>query len=477
MKTYPSIFVIFLTVLQSISIIAQTYPAEKISGFIKGADVSSLPQIEDNGGVYKENGIQKDALFIFKNHGINYARLRIWHTPADGYCGLIKTLQLAQRIKNADLKLLLDIHYSDTWADPIHQTKPSAWQSLGFEELKDSVYQYTFDVIMALKNQNTLPDMVQLGNEIICGMLWDDGRVCDPFNTTQQWMQLAELLNEGIQGVNDGIDPGDSVKIMIHIDRGGDNGGARWFYDNLVAQNVNFDIIGLSFYPWWHGTLTDLQNNLNDLAGRYNKDIIVVETAYPWTLEWNDNTNNIVGDSTQLLSGYPATVEGQKNFLSDIITIIKNAPDAKGKGLFYWEPDWISAPSFGSPWENLALFDFDGNVLNSISVFDSIETSVNQSDINPSVFELNQNYPNPFNPSTKIKYEIPGVISTGERNAFVTLKVYDVLGNEVSTLVSEEKSAGKYSVNFAAKNLPSGVYFYRLTVGNFADTKKMMLLK
>ncbi len=464
--------IMMLLILLSFSVKAQLNLKSNLkssSNFIKGVDISALPQIEDNGGVYLENGIPKDAVNIFKDHRLNYIRLRIWHTPADGYCGLTKTLQMAERIKNAGLKLLLDFHYSDTWADPIHQSKPSAWLGLNFTELKDSVYQYSYEVITALKSQNTLPDIVQIGNEIICGMLWDDGRVCDPFNTQQQWMQLAQLINEGIRGVNDGLAPGDSVKIMIHIDRGGDNGGARWFYDNLTAQNVNFDIIGLSFYPWWHGSLNELQTNLNDLAQRYGKDIIVVETAYPWTLAWNDNTNNIVGDSTQLLPGYPATIEGQKNFLADILNIVMNVPDGKGAGLFYWAPEWISAPTFGSPWENLALFDFDNELLNSISVFDSIQTDVTSDDSKTYSFKLFQNYPNPFNPVTEIKYSLPF-------SGYVVLGVYNILGHKITTLTDQFQTAGSYEISFNAEDLVSGVYFYKLQIGTYFDVKKMILL-
>jgi arabinogalactan endo-1,4-beta-galactosidase len=351
--------------------------------FIQGADISSLPAIEDHGGVFKENGAPKDPLLIFQDHGLNYIRLRIWHTPAAGYANLEKTLQIAVRIKSLGFKLLLDVHYSDTWADPGHQTKPAAWESLPFAALRDSVFQYTRDVITALKNQNTLPDMVQIGNEIICGMLWNDGRVCDPFNTPRQWTQLAELIGEGIHGVNESLSADDTVQIMIHIDRGGDNGGSRWFYDHLLAQNVDFDIIGLSYYPWWHGTLSDLEFNTHDLAGRYGKDIVIVETAYPWTLDWCDDSHNIVGNSSHQHPGYPATVEGQTDFLNDLIDLIQGIPGNKGMGLFYWAPEWISAPGLGSPWENVTLFDFSGELLNSISAFDSTLSGASSPDKAP----------------------------------------------------------------------------------------------
>jgi arabinogalactan endo-1,4-beta-galactosidase len=372
------------------------------------------------------------------------------------------------------LKFLLDFHYSDTWADPGRQTKPAAWSGLPYEVLKDSVYQYTRRVISALKNQQTLPDMVQIGNEIICGMLWNDGRVCDPYNTPQQWNRLAELIREGIRGVNESLDAGDTVKTMIHIDRGGDNGGSRWFFDHLLAQNVDFDIIGLSYYPWWHGALSNLQANTFDLAQRYGKPIILAEIAYPWTLAWNDNTNNIVGNSGQLLPGYPASVEGQTAYLRDVLNLVGNIPNEKGWGVFYWAPDWISAPQLGSPWENLALFDFDGELLNSISAFDSTLTDISPPGEISYTFHLYQNYPNPFNPATNIPYELT-------ESSQVLLRIYTVTGQEVRTLVNTFQIAGKYMVSWNGKGedgrkLSSGLYIYSLQSGHHRQSKKMLLL-
>lgn len=459
---------VFISIVLASKLLAQDYLTD--SGLIKGVDISTLCEIEDNGGIFKENGNPKDALEIFKDHGIDYIRLRVWHTPENGYCNLAKTLSMASRIKNLGLKLLLDIHYSDTWADPAHQTKPAVWQNLSFQELKDSVYIYTYNIISALKNQSTLPDIVQIGNEITCGMLWDDGRVCDQFNTPQQWAQLSELINEGIRGVNESLNPGDTVKIMIHIDRGGDNSGSQWFFDNLLSQNMDFDIIGLSYYPWWQGTLSELELNVNDLAQRYYKEIIIVETAYPWTLDWYDNTHNIVGDPGQLHQGYPATVEGQTNFLNDLFNIVMDAPDNKGLGLFYWAPEWISISSLGSPWENVTLFNFSGELLNSISVFDSIPSGIQNQDGDSYSFRLYQNYPNPYNSTTVIRFEIP-------IESFITLKMYDVLGNEVATLVDEFRVAGSYESEFDAEYLTSGIYFYMLRTDNFINAKKMIILR
>ncbi len=433
------------------------------STFIRGADISAAPQIENAGGVWKLNGSPHDLLDIFKQSGANYIRLRLWHSPSDGYCGLDSTTAFAEKAKARGFKFLLDIHYSDTWADPGHQTKPAAWANLSFTDLTDSVYSYTKNVISVLKNHNAIPDMVQIGNEITGGMLWPDGKL----NGSTGWSNFAALLKAGIRGVKD-IDT--TVHIMIHIDKGGDNSASRWFFDNLTAQGVNFDVIGLSYYPWWQGTLPELQSNVNDLASRYNKKIVVAETAYPWTLSWNDNVPNIVGDSSQLLPEYPATVDGQRNFLNGLIQTVLNIPNNKGMGFFYWEPDWISAPQLGSSWENLALFDFAGNAANSFSVFNSTPVSVSQRSNVPASFALHQNYPNPFNPTTHFRFSIANF-------EFVTLKVYDLLGREIATLVNGKKSPGTYEVLFDGSKLPSGVYFYRLESGRFAETKKLILIK
>ena len=450
-----------------------SYGQSNSAEFIKGVDVSALLEIEDNGGVFKATGMQKDALQIFKENGINYCRLRLWHTPTSAYNNLTKTLLLAKRIKEKGLKLMLDFHYSDTWADPGNQKKPLAWENLPYEILKDSLYNYTKSVMTAFKNQNTVPSIVQIGNEIICGMLWNECRVCESYNTTSQWTKFSEILKEGIKAVKESTEAKDSVKIMIHIDRGGDNSSSRWFYDKLSSLKVDFDIIGLSYYPWWHGTLTNLKSNMDDLASRYGKDIIVVETAYPWTLGWNDNTNNIVGNTSQTHSGYPATVDGQKKFLSDIIMQIGNTINNKGAGLFYWAPDWISTKSLGSPWENLALFDFNGEVLNSITAFGK-PTNIDSPEVIADTFELYQNYPNPFNPSTRISYELNSA-------SYVVMKIYNSLGEVVKNYLPTFKDQGVHYLEWDGKDefgnrLSSGVYIYTLLSGGYFQSRKMILL-
>ena len=365
------LFVIDLASSQSHS--SQSHQGKKSESpaFIIGGDVSFIPKIEDLGGQYLQNGQPTDPLQIFKNYGFNYIRLKLWHTPADGYNSLEKVLGMAKRIKEKKMKFLLNFHYSDTWADPGKQYKPSAWKNAGGRALSDSLYIYTKSAIAALAKQNTLPDMVQIGNEIPNGMLWNDGRVGGTWETDEQWQTLAGLLKAGIKAVKDATPNGETVKIMIHLDRGGDNKRSVEYFDKLLQHNVEFDVIGQSYYPWWHGSLAELTANLNDLAPRYKKDIILVEVAYPWTLQWFDKQGNIFGDPSQLHPGYPASVNGQKAFMRKLVEIIKNVPDGRGKGLFYWAPEYISIPRQSSPWENLALFDFTGEALPSMRAFET----------------------------------------------------------------------------------------------------------
>lgn len=436
--------------------------------FYVGADLSFLQQIESGGSVFKENGTPKDILTILKGHGINTIRLRIWNSPADGWNDLTKTLAMAKRVKNAGLSLLLDFHYSDTWADPGKQTKPAAWQSLSFTSLTDSVSQYTARVILALKAQGTRPQLVQVGNEITCGFLWPDGSVCDTNNTTKHWQNFCTLLKAGIKAVRDNLSA-DSTAIMIHIDRGGDYSGASWFFDDLNAQGVQYDYIGLSYYPWWHGDLTALTGNISKLASRYGKKIIIAETAYPWTLSWNDGTNNIVGSSSQLLAGYPATPDGQYQFLKNEIALLKQLPSGLGAGVFYWEPDWVASPALGSSWENLALFDFSNNALVGLTAFENLNSIHSDEAVKPGYW-IAQNFPNPFNPSTTIRYSLSA-------STMVSIKVFDVLGRQIALLVNAMQPAGEHEVSFEARQLPSGIYYYTISAAGKQVSKAMVLSK
>lgn len=335
--------------------------------FIKGMDVSFLDEIETFGGTYEENGVKDDALAILKRSGVNAVRLRIWNEPPGGFCDLKRTLLMAKRIKDLGLFFLLDFHYSDGWADPANQWKPKAWEGLIFADLVQAVHDYTLDVLTALKRQGTLPDMVQIGNEITPGMLWNDGRVDGEHDTDEQWEKFAALVKSGIRAAKS-TNP--SMGIMIHIDRGGDAQASLSFFERFEKLGVAFDTIGLSFYPWWHGTLQDLRQTLETLAVRFGKDINVVETAYPWTIDASGGRTYIVDKKEQLLDGYPATVEGQSAYLRDFIEIVRSTPQRRGAGFYWWEPAWIPSKKewsvgHGNDWSNLTLFDFEGRRLAS----------------------------------------------------------------------------------------------------------------
>lgn len=342
----------------------------KYKPFIQGMDVSFMDEIEQHGGhYYDEHGRAQDLLAMLKDNHVNAVRLRIWNDPQGGFCNLERTVAVAKRIKEQGMQFLLDFHYSDRWADPANQWKPAAWEKLSYEELQRAVCMYTADVLRELQEHDALPYMVQIGNEITPGMLWGEGRVDGEHNTDEQWEQFAGLVKYGIAAVKS-VDP--DIQVMIHIDRGGDVAASRQFYDRFEALGVEYDTIGLSFYPWWHGTLEALRDNMNELAERYRKDIIVVETAYPWTLEQLMDHEWIFNQEEQLLPGYPATVEGQRHYLEDLLRIIREVPDNRGVGFYYWEPAWIPSKSewsVGHPnnWGNLTMFDFKGRKLDSFS--------------------------------------------------------------------------------------------------------------
>ena len=242
---------------------------------ILGADISFLPELEAKGIHFSDKGKNKDAILLLKEKGFNYIRLRIFvnpavdsgYSPGKGFCDLSHTMAMAKRVKDAGLKYLLDFHYSDTWADPGKQIKPAAWVGLGLEDLKKAIYQHTTDVLQALKDQGTEPDMVQVGNEIDHGMVWPEGN-------TRAMDTLTDLIQSGIDGVR-AINA--QTPVMIHIACGGQNKESRWFLDQLITRGLKFDVIGQSYYPQWHGTLDELEKNLSDLSLRYSQDLLVVE--------------------------------------------------------------------------------------------------------------------------------------------------------------------------------------------------------
>jgi len=284
--------------------------------FVKGADIGWLQQMEATGyKFYDSTGTQQDCLQILKNHGINTVRFRVWVNPSqdkiNGHCSKKEIAGMALRAKNMGMRILIDFHYSDSWADPSKQTKPAAWTNDPFSQLLTDLYNHTYEVLDTLKSIGAMPDWDQIGNEITGGMLWPDG-------STSNWSQLAQLFNKGYDATK-AVDS--SIKVIIHLDQGNDNARFSTFFDNATSYHVRYDIIGASYYPYWLGTdytvtINDLGNNLDDMASRYGKQVFVVETG---------------GDYTQVQDTY--------DMLVAVMNKVKAVPNSQGLGVIYWEPE------------------------------------------------------------------------------------------------------------------------------------------
>jgi len=352
-----------------------TSKAPPHAGFAKGADVSHLLQLEDFGGRFYDGGVPKDLLQILKDHGMNAIRIKVWNDPGNpccypanqgdpaGYNSPAHATQLAVRAKNMGFRIMINFHYSDWWADPGKQHTPHEWEGQDIHQLRRSLYDFTHSVLSTLKGNGVTPEWVQIGNEISAGMLW-------PIGSTNNWDNLAALIKEGYSATR-AVDP--SIKVVLHYDNGGNNSGTvRWF-DNAQSCGAQWDVIGLSYYPTWHGSLSDLDHNLDDVSARYGRDVIVVETAYPWTTKNGDSQPNTYTNTGPV--SYPMSPAGQAQFLDDLAGRIKAVPEGRGKGLFYWEPEWIPVEGAGwkvgegDQWDNVTLFDFNGNALSSLDAF------------------------------------------------------------------------------------------------------------
>ncbi|NLD24985.1 MAG: cellulase family glycosylhydrolase [Bacteroidales bacterium] len=318
-KLFIKYVLIFLAVILTTSACKRSEDVEKLplTTIAKGGDISWLPQMEASGYIfYNDNGEPEDCFKILKDHGINSVRLRTWVNPSDnpqsGHCRKEETVAMAKRAKEWGMKVMINFHYSDSWVDPGKQNKPKDWEGLNFEELKQALYDYTYDVIDDLKKEGIYPEWVQLGNEIPSGMIHPEGH-------TDNWPQLVELLNKGYDAVK-AVSP--SSKIILHVDQGNNNERFRWWFDNAEEHGAKYDIIGMSFYPWWldgkpdyRDVIDDLGANLIDMANRYNKEVMVVEVG---------------GEDVQPNNTY--------NMLKAVIQKVREVPNNNGLGVFYWEP-------------------------------------------------------------------------------------------------------------------------------------------
>lgn len=374
--------------------------------FIKGMDVSTLIEEEACGARFYDGGEAEDLFVILKRHGVNSVRLRLWNNPytedgkayGAGTNDFEKTVVLARRAKEVGMNYLLDFHYSDFWADPGKQWPPKAWKEHDGEQLAKDVYSYTKEIITKLVSLDLPPYMVQVGNEITNGFMWP---LCNRhYNRPDDWEEgkpyfnpiLRDVLSEGIRAVRESCP---SAIVMLHLDNGGNNAMYRDWFDGYFAQNgADFDIIGLSYYPFWHGNLQALKTNLDDISVRYGKDVALAEVSMGFTMEDYGNYEKLSSEERKgyatrpsLLEklDYPMTKEGQKAFMEHVVRIINEVPAGRGKGYYYWEPAWIPVPGCGwatyealeyikesgpcgNEWANQALFDYDGNALPALDV-------------------------------------------------------------------------------------------------------------
>ncbi|MGB7539656.1 MAG: glycosyl hydrolase 53 family protein, partial [Anaerolineales bacterium] len=331
---------------------------------------------------------------------------------------LVKTVAIARRAKALGLKFFLDFHYSDWWADPSKQNKTKAWADLHGEALTAAVYDYTANVLRTLAKAGAMPDMVELGNEINGGILWPDGGTGGPASEGfGGYDGLANLLAAGAKAVRD-VDPNSGnaarrARIVLHLADGGDNALYKRVFDELTKRNVDFDVIGLSYYSYWHGTLNAFRNNMNDISARYGKDVVVAEAAYAWTLEDADSAPNLFKEGEQKPGGYKATLLGQATAIRDVIDAVNKVPKGRGLGIFYWEPEWYAVPGAGwqtgegDAWDNQALFDSKGNALPSLGVFRLVDPKSGGETITATLTEV---YPTELRTPVGEPVKLPAVV-------------------------------------------------------------------
>lgn len=364
-----------------------------LTEYIKGMDISTLLEVEQLGGRFYDNGVEQDLLSILKSYGVNAVRLRLWNDPYSedgkpygaGNNDITVTKELARRSLDKGMGFLLDFHYSDFWADPGKQIIPKAWRGYDEAQLEQAVYEYTKSTLEEFKRDNVFPTMIQVGNELSNGLLW-------PFGRVPNYQAIARFIDAGIRGVRE-VDK--DVPIMLHLDNGGNNNLYReWFDAYMKYGKGDFQIIGLSYYPFWHGTLKDLKHNMNDIAVRYQKDLIVAEVSMGFTmedyaeyegLESHQRKGMATKEELAAKVEYPMTKEGQVAFMKDFLQVVEEVPEEKGMGFFYWEPAWIPVKGSGwatdealeytkeqgpggNEWANQALFDYDGNALPALKV-------------------------------------------------------------------------------------------------------------
>ncbi len=370
----------------------RSVPVKRHMKFVKGMDLSTLLELERCGAKYYDNGEERDLLAIMKSYDVDTIRIRLWNDPwsetgesyGAGENDLKTSLEIAKRVTAAGFGVLLNFHYSDFWADPGKQIKPKAWADYGVKELEQAVYDYTLESMQTFLDAGVNITMVQVGNELSNGLLWPEGKVPNYDN-------IATFVNAGIRAVRKADA---AIPVMIHLDNGGNNALYREWFDNFTKRGEDFEIIGLSYYPFWHGSLQMLNDNMNDIAERYGKDLVIAEVSMGYTMEDYKNYEKLSDEERKGYATrpalvekieYPMTKQGQYDFMEDFLNRISHIKGGKGKGFFYWEPAWIPVPGSGwatpaslkymndpgpcgNEWANQALFDYDGNALPTLAL-------------------------------------------------------------------------------------------------------------
>ena len=383
--------------------VKQKIVVEKVDGlredFMKGVDISMIDQIERSGGkFYNARGELADIFEILKENGVNYVRIRLWNNPTyesdvkdkkgnvvakkgdkmgGGNNDIETDLRIAKRIKAAGLKFMLDFHYSDFWADPGKQYMPQDWKNLSAKELENEVEKFTRETINRFVDEGAAPDSVQIGNELNSGFMWPIGQLWsdDPSVKIGGMKQFTRLLDRCSKGVRTARG-GENIKIIVHLADGGKQDLYKWIFDEVKKAKIDYDIIGLSFYPYWHGSMADLKANMEMCAKRYGKELAVVETAYAFTEEDGDTQGNAFQTYSDEENGYVPSVQGQATELRDIIATVSSVKG--GCGVFWWEADSILvdgshlSSTEGNTWENQALFSFDGKALPSLATYNLV---------------------------------------------------------------------------------------------------------
>jgi arabinogalactan endo-1,4-beta-galactosidase len=348
----------------------------RVTRDIRGGDLSGVAKNEDFGAVYRDtDGTAADPVDLLADQGMNLARLKVWVDPADGFNETTHVVSTARRAEAAGMDVMIDFHYSDRWTDPGAQGVPSAWADASPGEMAGLLADHTREVLAALRDADVTVDYVQTGNEINPGMLWPHGQTwdVDPDDGVPgaQWDNLAAFLTAGHDAVKEVFPGAQSILHLTNINAG--IGSLTWWFDEITARDVPFDLIGLSYYGYWHGTLADLQNAVETLSSRYDRDVMVVETAYPFTLDDDEpNHVNVIASEDDLGPGYPATEEGQAAAYRAVQDVVASADGGRGLGTVYWEPAWTAVagsgwdpadPTSGNAWENQAMFGFDDRLL------------------------------------------------------------------------------------------------------------------